>query len=434
MDRMEEYKTLMAELAQEPEKLAGSVGRAAKRAKRERLRRHIAQSAAGFGMLAACFVLAVNLCTPIALACGKVPILRELAQAVIVSPSLSAAVANEHVQLIGKEQTVNGYTVRLEYVIADKKQVNVFFTVEGEKPEGDNISVMLEVVTPDAPDHSIVGGLTVPGEMDYMVINFVEGDTPEHLDLKIKVDDARGEADRLAECEFSLDLDPYLLRLGRTVEVNEKFVLDGNTLTLSTVELYPTHMRLNVEQAEDNAELLVKLDLTIDGDGRNVERLDNKGLSSTGGGKYGTYSVYTASPWYYGCDELTLTINSIAWLGKTRQETVIDLVDGTAVGLPDGVTFTGVVTEDDPYYSADDGIILGFAVQDGPYFSPVGWEFRDEEGNTYTSCGVGTGMSENADVYYHLGDYQKDIVVLENAFSRVATYDEPLVLTVGVSE
>lgn len=430
MDRMEEYKALLAELEYEPKTLAGCAVRGAKRAKWERIRRRIMQSAVGFAALAACFVLAVNLCTPIALACGKVPILRELAQAVIVSPSLSDAVANEHVQLIGQEQTVNGYTIHLEYVIADKRQVNVFLAVEGEPPEGDRFSAYLDVTNEDAPPHSIVGSLTEPGVMDYISINFVEEDTPEHLDLRIKVDDAMGEPDELAACDFSLDLDPYLLSLGRTVEVNKEFVLDGNTLILSTVELYPTHMRVNVEQDEDNRDYLKALTLTIDGEGRNVERLDNKGLSSTGGGKYGTYSIYTASSWYYNCDELTLTISGAAWLDKERQETVVDLTAGTAVGLPDGVEFAGIV----PYSDEENGVVLGFTAPDSPYFSPFAWEFRDEEGNLRSCGGVSIATAEEANVHYHLGDYHGDTVILENAYSHVATYDEPLVLTVDVSE
>lgn len=131
MDRMEEYGGLMEELGREPEELSGAVGRAEKRARRARAGRCAGAAAAGLISLAACFALLVNICTPIALACGRVPILRDLAQAVIVSQSLSAAVANECVQLVGQERTADGCTIRLEYVIADRKQVNVFFTVEG---------------------------------------------------------------------------------------------------------------------------------------------------------------------------------------------------------------------------------------------------------------------------------------------------------------
>lgn len=136
MTRMEEYQALLTELEREPEGLEGVAARAADRARRTRMRRRAVRPAAGLGLLAACFVLVVNLFTPAALACGRVPILRELAQAVIVSPSLSAAVANEHVQLVRQERTAGDWTVRLEYVIADRRQVNVFLTVEGEPPAG----------------------------------------------------------------------------------------------------------------------------------------------------------------------------------------------------------------------------------------------------------------------------------------------------------
>lgn len=434
MDRMEEYKALLTELEVEPETLSGSVARAGKRAKRERIRRRIVQSVAGFATMAACFVLAVNLCTPIALACGRVPILRELAQAVIVSPSLSAAVANEHVQLIGKEQTVNGYTLRLEYVIADKRQINIFYTVEGEYPEGEQIDIVAELPE-DAPGYTAIYGMSEVGEMDYLMINFDE-DTPKHLDLLVKASTADRENRELAEFQFSLDLDPYLLSLGRTVEVNRDFLLDGNTLTISTVEIYPTHMRVNVEQQEDNPDLLKQLTLTIDGDGKDVERVDNKGLISTGGGKYGTYSIYTASSWYYGCEELTFTISGAAWLDKERQETVVDLVNLTAVGLPDGVEFDGIVPESDPRYHPGAGTLLYFTCRNSPYAGTFEGDFRGEDETIYPYChmswtGGGDGLEES---FFGIGDYSGDTVILFNSYSHVAEYEEPLVLTVDVAE
>ena len=44
----------------------------------------------------------------------SVTVLRELAQAVAWSPSLSAAVENDYVQPIGQSQTVNGVTATVE--------------------------------------------------------------------------------------------------------------------------------------------------------------------------------------------------------------------------------------------------------------------------------------------------------------------------------
>ncbi len=434
MDRMEEYRALLAQLEQEPLELAGSVERAGERARRTRHRRRAAEWSGGFLSLAACFVLAVNLCTPVALACGRVPILRELAQAVIVSPSLSAAVANEHVQLVGQEQTVNGYTVRLEYVIADRKQVNVFLTVDGELPEGDDrFSVSVQAAEPEGVEYSAMGALMEPGELDYAVLNFA-ADTPRQLTLRVQVDSCMAERERLAVCDFALELDPYQLGLGRTVAVNQTFTLDGNRLTLSAVELYPTHMRLHIAQDAANPDYLVSLTLTANGDGRGLERVDSKGLVSTGGGKEGNYTVYTASPWYYDCETLNLTISGAAWLDKTRQETTIDLTDGTAQGLPDGVTYLGITDGADSYRWTDDGRELRFQCEEAPFAGVFGSAFRGGDGETCRSPGSAWTSGEPERTYYSLGDYQGGLVILENFWSHVAHYEEPLVLTADVSE
>lgn len=431
MDRMEEYRALLAQLEQEPEALAASVDRARARAGRTRRRRRAAEWSGGFLSLAACFVLAVNLCTPVALACGRVPILRELAQAVIVSPSLSAAVANEHVQLVGQEQTVNGYTVRLEYVIADKKQLNAFLTVDGPAPEEDSrFSVSVQAVEPEGVGYSAMGALLEPGELDYAVLNFQEA-TPQRLTLRVQVDSCLVGRERLAECDFALELDSYQLGLGRTVAVNETFTLGDDRLTLSTVELYPTHMRLHIAQDGDAPNDLVSLTLTIDGDGRGVERVDSKGLVSTGGGKYGSYTVYTASPWYYDCETLTVTVSGAAWLDKARQETTIDLVHGTAQGLPDGVTYLGIT--DGPQWT-DGGRELRFRCVGAPFAGAFSGDFVGADGQTYRSPGSAWTTGEADQTHYSLGDYRGDRVVLENLWSHVAEYEEPLVLTVDVSQ
>lgn len=430
MDRMEEYGGLMEELGREPEELSGAVGRAEKRARRARAGRCAGAAAAGLISLAACFALLVNICTPIALACGRVPILRDLAQAVIVSQSLSAAVANECVQLVGQERTADGCTIRLEYVIADRKQVNVFFTVEGEALMGQDISAVVDVATEGAPPCTIIGGLCEPGELEYASINFVEGNTPEHLDLTVTVESAAGEREELAGGSFSLDLDPYLLTLGRTVEIDQDFALDGNEFTLTTVELYPTHMRLNIEQAPDNADWLVSLELTIDGDGREVKRVDSKGLVSTGGRKYGDLSLYTASPWYYGCGNLELTITEGLWLDKEREETVIDLETGEAAGLPEGVEFAGLAKD-----WKDAGTALCFRWESGGPGLPFGSQFRDGEGAVYDSTHIyaqTAGASGVMEASYGLGDFQGEKVVLENTFSHWFVLDEPITVSFPV--
>ena len=130
MNRMEEYEALLRQPEELPPALEGSVGRARARARRRRWRRFTAP-AGSVAAVFAVFVLMVNLWTPFALACGKVPILKELAAAVAFSPSLKAAVEHDYVQYIGQSQTDNGITVNLEYLIPDRGQLLFFVTVTG---------------------------------------------------------------------------------------------------------------------------------------------------------------------------------------------------------------------------------------------------------------------------------------------------------------
>ena len=118
MNRNAELQALLLELEQTPEILDTSVDRAIWRSHAVKRRRKILGIPAG--TLAACFltfVLLVNLVPTFAYACGGVPLLRELAKAVALSPSLSAAVENEYVQPIGLSQTKNGITAAVQALL-----------------------------------------------------------------------------------------------------------------------------------------------------------------------------------------------------------------------------------------------------------------------------------------------------------------------------
>ncbi|MFR7893274.1 MAG: DUF4179 domain-containing protein [Dysosmobacter sp.] len=75
------------------------------------------------GGLAACFAAyraAGETCRRrFARACGRIPLLADLAKAVSWSPSLSAAVENDYVQPLRLSQSKNGITARVEYLIVD---------------------------------------------------------------------------------------------------------------------------------------------------------------------------------------------------------------------------------------------------------------------------------------------------------------------------
>ena len=129
MNRKLEYEELLQELDKPVPKLERTLERAyAKKKHRSRMIRPFVSVAATFVL----FVVLVNFCSPVAYACSKVPILCDLAKAVTFSRSLSDAVENEYVQNLDLTRTDGDITVSVEYLIVDRKQVNVFFRLDSE--------------------------------------------------------------------------------------------------------------------------------------------------------------------------------------------------------------------------------------------------------------------------------------------------------------
>ena len=241
MDRMEEYKALRDAPEELPPALDGAVARARARARRRRLWRRVSAPAGSAAAVFAAFVLLVNLSTPFALACGRVPVLKELAAAVAFSPSLKAAVENDFIQYIGQSQTDNGVTMTVEYVIVDEKQVNIFFTL------GSEVYTYLD----GTPDLSLEDGSGAPASVQYsspseleegglrqITVDFTDGDVPNALRLDYRVDNyATGSggasehahfdtprpmpATPAAEFSFLLRFDPRFLQQGETIQLNQ---------------------------------------------------------------------------------------------------------------------------------------------------------------------------------------------------------------------
>ena len=284
MTRNEEYQALLQELETTPAALDGAVERALRRRKRDRRLRLFGVPAGSLAACFAAFVLLVNLFPPFARACGSVPVLRELAQAVAWSPSLSAAVENDYVQPIGQSQTVNGVTATVEYVIVDRKQLNIFYTLDYAPDLGPMWADCR--ITPGDGSAGDAGGRTEkPGELVEIKRDFVDRDVPGILDLTLSVYPAEqdgggppaentgdGYFDQpvddqpayLAEMTFHLEFDPYFTAQGTLLELNRTFALDGQTFTLQEAEIYPTHLRLTLTADPDNTAWLAGLDLYLE--------------------------------------------------------------------------------------------------------------------------------------------------------------------------
>ena len=446
MNRNEEYQALLHELERTPEPLDGAVDRALARRKRARLR-PLAVSAGSLAACFAAFVLLVNGSVPFARACGSVPLLRELALAVAWSPSLSAAVENEYVQPMGLSQTENGITATIEYVIVDQKQVNLFLTLEGDY---ETLSAEMPTFTPEQTCAVIGGGIgDPPGTLQQVVLDYGDGDVPEGFTMTFGVtgetseeaedrptapsrsildEPEREEPDILAEFTFDLAFAPTYTAQGEIVPVNSTFQLDGQTLTVTEAEVYPTHVRVNVEGAADNTAWLEGLDFYLENeDGERFDTITN-GVSATGDPDTPAMKSFRLeSPYFADSAHLTLHITGAVWLDKDRERVRADLKAGTVEWLPEGVTVQAM-------QHRADGWVLTFDVTAPAdiHKQVFASRYYDEDGTQHDMDRYGWSVLDDGhgEAYLPLRGYDQDTVWLELSWSHAFQAEVPVTIPI----
>ena len=420
MDRKQEYDTLMQELRQTPPALEGTLDRALdrRRARRRKLRPLRSLAAA-----AAVFVLLVNVSIPFAQACTHIPVLGWLAQAVCFSHSLSSAVEHDWVQKVEQTQRDNGYTLTLEDLIVDQKQIHLFYTLDWEDPACEYAMVLVDGDRL-SPRPTVLSD-SVEGPQDgHIVLDYREGQVPDRLDLVLTVR-PNGDGSPAARFRFQVALDPSLTAVGQVRPVEQWVELDGQQIYVDCLEIYPTHARLLLRDHPDNTARLVSLLCHLEDEtGRRYER--EGGLSSFSDPDTGFLTeLRLSSPYFQQPERLTLCITGAAWQDPGEAEVTVDLTAGTAAGLPEGVRLIQVDQE-------PDRTVLYFQSSAPSVLLPqrFSWTCRSPEGEWHvTEGGSGTDQDTGLETEdLHLIGYPWDQVTLTLNWTRFSPLDVSLTL------
>lgn len=470
MERGAEYRKLLETLneAPLPPALDGCVDRARKRARRRRRGRDWGAALASLGGAAAAFALAVNLSLPFALACGRIPILKEMAAAVALSSSLKAAVENDYVQSVGQSQTVNGLTMTVDYLILDKKQVNIFYHFTGDFSSLSG-SPQLQDLAGKHLSCSGDGRAETPGEIHRVSASFGDGgelsETPPALRFLYRIErlekgtqpESQPAApskeydpwekftapEALFTFSFDLELNEEYRTQGLSYDLNEWVELDGQRILLKTVEIYPTNLRVTLESDPENTAWIRSLDFYIEDEtGRRNDPITN-GITATGTTDSPAMGAfYQESSFFWNSRHLTLHITGGQWLDKDRRFVTVDLDTGTTTDpLPDGILLGGAVRQ-----GPNTAVVLygrtpeGSSDTDLHAYQLVSWSCYGPDGSEWSfdsmqSSGggmdqIGGAAFQTPEGYFGetclLADYPHSTLTLEMLQSRSFTLDQPV--------
>lgn len=457
MNRMEEYTALQADLEQSVPQLEQTLDRAQARLRRRN--RRIYKAAGSFAACFALFVVLVNFCAPVAYACSKVPGLRELAQAVTFSRSLTDAVKNEYVQPISLKQTQNGITASVEYLIVDQKQVNVFYRLSAEGYETLDSQVDFCQV-----DGQRIGSCSwgtndsdVPvGQLQSATIELLEGEVPGQMQFDIgvysrdrgysappepvDVEDSffhpqHWEPTSLAYFTFLLEFDPTFTAKAKVYPVNQTVALEGKQVTIQQVEVYPTHLRVLVEDHPDNTAKLQRLFFYIETDWGMKFETESNGTVSFRLGDSNVTTYRADSTYFYKANRLRMVITGAEWLNRDMETAYVNLVTGETGPLPEGVSFVAAEKK-------EDGWLVTFKAKerrDAYSHQLFDMVFLDAQGQSHDIWSWSHGIryplpEEELETHFGLelplADYYEDEVWLKPHYSHLWEAENKIVVTI----
>ncbi len=465
MNKNEEYRKLMEELENTPVELEHTMSRIKVRSRIRYLKKFFVIPVSSCLTLLLAFTLLVNSVPVFAKTCGNIPVLKELAKLVAVSPSLSAAVENEYVQPIEQEQTLNDITARVEYVIVDQKQLNIFYSLDSEVYHEMQSSVEISELDGSNIDYCTMAygkpGIK-NGELDFISIDSTDRDVPNGICLTLKVYDngskekaepvpvedsmflkepVSEEPEYISVFNFELQFNPYFTSQAEKIMLNKSFILDHQELILEGAEIYPTHMRLNFKDVVENTAWLKSLEFYIENEkGKRFDKIVN---GITGTGKVDSPMIAShrlESSFFSKSKRLTMYITGVTWLDKDREKIKLDLKNVKAEGLPEGVTFEKAERK-------KNGWLLTFAgktEKESHSYSIWNSNYYDEAGKEYyyhswsTTFGY---MDEEKDEFIDtpyvfweeipLKDYPYDTVYMLPAFTRKVALAQPVVIEIN---
>ena len=350
MNRNEEYWSLMQELEESTPDLRVSVQKARNRRNRVAfLYRPLTGLAACFAL----FVMLVNFSAPLAQAIYEVPILGELARTVTFSRSLSDAAQNEYIQHTDLCHESNGVTAKIEYVIVDQKQVNIFYRLDSE--EYTAMYTTPDVFTSDGTEKEPCTWTTpindVPNdELRLITLDYIEEDVPNSLQLVIYAYEDQNGAEKenqpIAKFTFLLEFDATQIAQAKVYPLHQTVTMDGQIITITEIEVYPTHLRVNIEDEATNTAWLKTLDFYIETENGRFD-IPNGGIVATGSTESKSMTSFRAdSIYFYEAEQIRLVITGARWLAKDMEKIRIDLRTGATNELPQGITLIPAYSED----------------------------------------------------------------------------------------
>jgi len=314
----------------------------------------------------------VNVSPGFAAACGKLPVIGKLTEALRFTKYRPITVDNEYCQALNLSQTRGDNTVRVDFLVVDQQAVTVFYHLETDEPERYYLSgaVRLSDGSEAYESCEMAFNSYKEGPLAGMesVTLIVPDELPPTLQLQFGLYDLETPAEerRPESFDFLLRYDPTLTAPGRHYAQDQTVVLDRDqeaekVLHITGVDVFTDHVTIDVEGDPSNGSWYHYIDyrvrtpegLTVEADDPNYNNRDTfygTGFTFEPDGGVEKAVLRLDSVLLNDASSLTLEILEFSYHTPMEPSSPrVDLTQGRAEGLPEGIELIRAVKEGDDW-------------------------------------------------------------------------------------
>jgi len=290
------------------------------------------------------------------------------------------------------------------------------------------------------------------GELRSTTIGFAEEDIPSALRLRLRLRDMGSgeeapepvsedfwadvppEFSYVAEFEFLLEFDPYFTAQGKHFSCNQRFVLDGQTLLVDSIDVYPSYLNLTLRGDEANTAWLESLKFYLVTDrGERFDKVANGIVSVKNPEDPGRISFRADSTFFYDAEAVTICMTGAEWLDKDVETIRVDLKHAKADFMPEGTELVSAEREGNRWVVT--------VLQESAAAQVFMQDYYDAAGNRYEYHSWTSGVASDRGVAapegysyksFPLNDYPYDEVWLTPRYTGRWSADVPVEVSIAL--
>lgn len=449
------WEALLAEAHAEPEGLAGLEERLESRIKlnkREKRRKRAIYSSLSTVAAALVFIFLVNTNAAFAHTLSRLPVIGQLVEYIQFDKSLSKAIDNQYIQEVDLTAWDGDKRLGLPYLLADAKNLVLFFQLPaefelaanewahiylkemrdgrtGEKLEG--FAYATSSLSPKGREenhgfvmqryHFSEGGL--PEQISFEVLLELETLPPEKREASVGEFAEEAYEHQMKEIgtfTFEVKLEKFAEPI--VAEFHKQLSIRGQSVTLEEMRVYPTGTEVTFAFADENTAWVRGLELTVEEEGESVLK-GSPGISAQYKEDYSGMTVFIESDYFDKPKEQVLQIRGVRLLDKEEEFITVDLEKQTITPAIEGMELKEV--------SKGEGranLVFATKVMGGEAFGAFAFDYKDEEGNTYTLKNMGFSSIMDSWMETRITvDYPKSgRIILQRVLTPQLIQEEPI--------